>query len=575
CLEVARKCGLKSWEWCGGGGVEWRIGKRGLITADIQEASYCQEYLAKVAKHQRYLAGETGSDPDSPASKPPKIARKPKPTVPKAYPRPSVSKPISSTQAEPKSAPAKTQGKKRKLTTEISDKPSKAIKSRHGFSTPKSVDKSVAEDVPAKEPRVNEEEADVQRALEESMKNMYDVTRGPLPLVVIREPESGKYQLLPEVPGKGKAKLGLTDSEEETKEVVHGADAGGQGEGHARPDPGAQDEGHDGSKPDEQAESKGQAGPDRGNAEESQPMPSHVVHAGSDPYPKAQENLKLTVQEQVLLEEPASSSGTLSSLQHLTKDLSFGDLFFNDKPSEADNDKATAETEAKKWCRPESPKVHQQLKATAIETTTTTTTTSLPPPYQQQQSIRLDSHGARLYTLEQLDIPRQNRFRDLPSADMKEILHQRMWETDSYKSHEDHMQLYEALEKSMNHDNSEELAKDLAKVRKKKKSRESLKTPPGSPPHQPPPPPLPAGSSRASGSPAAFGSSQVPPPPPLPPSTNQESQSKGSAAPSSPKTAVSAEYQAWTTTDIRLRPSISLTPADLQMNEDMAPDEQA
>nr|GEW40299.1 hypothetical protein [Tanacetum cinerariifolium] len=254
-------------------------------------------------------------------------------------------------------------------------------------------------------------------------------------------------------------------------------------------------------------------------------------------YPKAQENLKLTVEEQVLLEEPASSSGTLSSLQHLTKDLSFGDLFFNDKPLEADNNKATAETKAEKWCRPESPKVHLQLKATATETTTTTTT-SLPPPYQQQQSI------VEAMMMKRIDIPRQvsksvnevvtnaidwamqapirNRFRDLPSADIKDILHQCMWETDSYKSHEDHMQLYEALEKSMNHDNSEELTKDLAEARKKKKSRESPKMPPGSPPHQPPPPPLPAGPSRASGSPAAFGSSQVLPPPPLPPSTNQE-----------------------------------------------------
>nr|GEY71317.1 hypothetical protein [Tanacetum cinerariifolium] len=33
--------------------------------------------------------------------------------------------------------------------------------------------------------------------------------------------------------------------------------------------------------------------------------------------------------------------------QHLAKDLSFGDLFFNDKPSEADNEKIIAETEAK------------------------------------------------------------------------------------------------------------------------------------------------------------------------------------------------------------------------------------
>nr|GFB26063.1 hypothetical protein [Tanacetum cinerariifolium] len=27
CLEVAGKCGLKSWEWCGGSGVDWRRGE--------------------------------------------------------------------------------------------------------------------------------------------------------------------------------------------------------------------------------------------------------------------------------------------------------------------------------------------------------------------------------------------------------------------------------------------------------------------------------------------------------------------------------------------------------------------
>nr|GEV45929.1 hypothetical protein [Tanacetum cinerariifolium] len=193
--------------------------------------------------------------------------------------------------------------------------------------------------------------------------------------------------------------------------------------------------------------------------------------------------------------------------------------------------------------RPESLKEHQQFKATTTNTTTTTTT--LSPPQAQQQSTaeammvkrigelehimanliqvnkdmeeRLDKHGARLFTLEQLDIPQQ--------ADMKEILHQRMWETESYKSHEDHMQLFEALEKSMNHDHSDELAQDFAEARKKKKkSRESPKTQHGSPSHQPPPPPPPAGPSGPPGAPGASGSSQVPPPPPPPPpsSTSQE-----------------------------------------------------
>nr|GEX88594.1 hypothetical protein [Tanacetum cinerariifolium] len=104
-----------------------------LITADIQGESYYQEYLAKLAKHQRYMAGETGSDPDSPAPKPTKTTKKSKPTAPKADPMPPVSKPASSKQPEPEPAPTKTQGKKCKLVIEISDKPSQARKSRPGL----------------------------------------------------------------------------------------------------------------------------------------------------------------------------------------------------------------------------------------------------------------------------------------------------------------------------------------------------------------------------------------------------------------------------------------------------------
>nr|GEV24079.1 retrovirus-related Pol polyprotein from transposon TNT 1-94 [Tanacetum cinerariifolium] len=380
-----------------------------LIIADIQEASYYQEYLENMAKHRKYLADKIGSDQDSPAPKPTKPTRKPKSTAPKAPRRPSVLTPVTSAQPAPTSAPAKPQEKKRKQATETSDKPPKAKKSKYGLigkkRSLKSVVASVAEDVLAMEPQVAAEDADLQKALEESMKTMYVAPRGPLPLVVIREPDSGKYQPLPEVPGKGKAKVteertstptrssghdkpsyaDLEQSErEESKKVMRGADEGGQGEGEgpAGPDPGAQaegqtgsdagikDEGQAGSNPDETSE--GQAGPDPGNAGAGvQSIPSHVVHAGSDPehmdldaadvlpqpsteqldegfiataYPKVQENLKLTVEEQVLLEDPASSSGALSSMKHLSKDISFGDLFFSDKPSEADNDKTTAET---------------------------------------------------------------------------------------------------------------------------------------------------------------------------------------------------------------------------------------
>nr|GEU52690.1 hypothetical protein [Tanacetum cinerariifolium] len=448
-----------------------------LITADIQEASYYQEYLANVAKHRRK--------------------------------------------------------KKRTL---------------------KSVAALVAGDAPAKEPQVAAEDADLQKALEESMKSMYDVPRGPLPPLVIRKPESGKYQPLLEPKKKSLAdqfifqrrtstpigssghdepsyaELGQSKREESEK-VVPGAEEEGQGEGEGqtRPDPGAQAEGQ----------------------------------TGSDDVLKMKARL-----DQTLI----------------------------DKPSEADNDKATAETKVESMVfvtiqqdmssippmmspiidltsRPESPKITRGWRRGWIAMGHVCTLKQLDIPHQVSKAVSEVVTEAVDWAMQ---APLRNRFRDLPKANMKEILHQRMWETESYKSHEDHMQLFEALEKSMNRDHSEELARDLAEARKKKKkSRESPKTPHGSPPYQPPPPPPPAGPSRALGAPGSYGSYQVPPPLPPPSSTNQKSQSKGSAAPSSSKTAASAEYQAWKTIDIRLRPSISLAPSDLEMDEDMGLDEQA
>nr|GEY54995.1 integrase, catalytic region, zinc finger, CCHC-type, peptidase aspartic, catalytic [Tanacetum cinerariifolium] len=395
-----------------------------LITADIREASYYQEYQENVAKHRGFLAGETGSTQDLPAPKPAKPARKPKSTTQKAHPKPSISTSVASTQPAPTSAPAKSQENKCKQATKTTDKPAKAKRIKHSISRKtrqprsslKSVGASEAEEVPAVEPRVADEESDYQNAVEESLKTTHAVHRCPLPTVVIREPELGKYQPPPEVPGKGKAKV----TEEQT----------------------------------------------------------------------ARRNLRRT--------HPGRSN-----------------------------------------------------------------------PSKQKHGGEVGQHRARLYTLEQLDIPQQvsiavsevvtdavdwamqaplrNRFRDLPEADMKEILYQHMWETESYKTHEDHSLLFEAFENSMNRDHSEELAQDLAEARKKKrKCRESPKTPPRSPP----PPPPPTGPSGPSEAPGAFGS-QVPPPPPPPPppSTSKDSPSKGSAAPSPSKTTASTEHQAWTTLD--------------------------
>ncbi|GJU93254.1 hypothetical protein Tco_1318010 [Tanacetum coccineum] len=106
-----------------------------------------------------------------------------------------------------------------------------------------------------------------------------------------------------------------------------------------------------------------------------------------------------------------------------------------------------------------------------------------------------------------------------------------MFEDNSYQAHEDHKNLYEALQKSLELDYSNQLLGDLDEARKKKrKKHDSLRTPSGSPPQPPSPPPL-AGASGDPCTSGASGSFLLPPPPP-PPSTgtSRGNQRQGSGA---------------------------------------------
>nr|GEY94870.1 hypothetical protein [Tanacetum cinerariifolium] len=140
------------------------------------------------------------------------------------------------------------------------------------------------------------------------------------------------------------------------------------------------------------------------------------------------------------------------------------------------------------------------MTTTKMTTTIMTTTTNfpLPPPLPQQStsnselvacvmkleqklvafeqnSKTLDNTtqnlGSRVFTLDIIDLPPKideavyesieevvhiafqaslrDRFRELLEADMREILHQRMFESGFYKSLPEHVALYEALEASM------------------------------------------------------------------------------------------------------------------------------
>ncbi|GKF23991.1 hypothetical protein Tco_0076313, partial [Tanacetum coccineum] len=212
-------------------------------------------------------------------------------------------------------------------------------------------------------------------------------------------------------------------------------------------------------------------------------------------------------------------TGTLFSLQNLEKDLSFTDQFFMEKPHEEESGKTNAETEVQSMV---SVPIHQdpssvplmttpvidlktmqsvsQLPTSTVTTSIITTTTSLPPPPQPRQSI--------IYLILAMQAPLQARFGDLPTVDMKEILQQRMFEDNSYKAHEVHNDLYEALQKSLELDYSNQRLADQEEARKKKrKKRAAPRTPSGSPPSLPPPSPPPAGISGAPGTSGASGSS--------------------------------------------------------------------
>ncbi|GJX91415.1 hypothetical protein Tco_0344741 [Tanacetum coccineum] len=583
-----------------------------LITDDIRRADYYDAYLKKVAKHQRYLAAKPVA-PKAATKKP-----QPAPTKPKEK-KPKQAKETTKATPPAKRAKAWKVAKKRPL------KKSQQL-----------VDEFVDEGIPLTEPGFGDLEADMQRAIEESLKDAHGAHRGPLPPVVFRETDTGKYQPLPEVEGKGKekvgaeqaarvllnlqtpkkkssteqyifqrrtsaptepsghdessslyAELGLTESDTESdKEVPPVVKSGAPDEGQAGPNPGIQDE--------------GQAGPNPGNDTVSQTLSTLGVHARpnleqtdaestdatSQPQPgqmdeeftataylNIQENLKLTVDDPVIPEEPASSTGTLATADTKAK-LMVSITIHQDTSVIPPMNSPVFDLVSV----PDSPTVHRPLPTTTA-VTTIMTTVPLPPQPQQvssdsillnrlgelEQHIanlvdanqaleeRLDKHGSRLYRLENQDIPNQvskavdeivmdavdwamhtplrERFRDLPEADMKEILPNRMWESKSYQTYEDHMSLYEALEKSMARDNRDQLLSDLAEVRKKKQKRQGLpKTPSGSPPHPPPPPPLPAGPSRTLRASSASGSSQSPPPPP-PLSNTQGGQSASTAAP--------------------------------------------
>nr|GEV12401.1 hypothetical protein [Tanacetum cinerariifolium] len=204
----------------------------------------------------------------------------------------------------------------------------------------------------------------------------------------------------------------------------------------------------------------------------------------STAYPNVQENLKLPSKDQVILEDPTSSTRTLSSLQNLDKELSFTNQFLMEKPHEEEQEKTNIEFESR-----------------------------------QQQLF----HHHHL---------NHSKAPDLPAIDMKEILQQQMFEDKSYEAHEDHKNLFDALEKSLECGYSNQLLTDLKATRQKKRKRRDLPRTPS-----------------------------------------------GKASSSSKTTALTLQSISWTTSDTRyestgVSAAQESSPIDFMINDDSIPDEQ-
>ncbi|GKA77203.1 retrovirus-related pol polyprotein from transposon TNT 1-94 [Tanacetum coccineum] len=195
------------------------------------------------------------------------------------------------------------------------------------------VDEVVDEGVLEKEPAHDDEEANLQRALELSLKEQRERTQEPARPVVIREPDSGRIQPLPEVQGNGKEKVAEEQVAHDlltlqTPKPKNPADQFTFQRCTPMP-----------TEPSEHVDSPSlDAELSLTNSETELDEEVPVIKAGDQDKGQAGPNL-------VILKEPASSTGTLSSLQNLDKDLSFTDQFFVEKPQEEEPGKTNAEAE--------------------------------------------------------------------------------------------------------------------------------------------------------------------------------------------------------------------------------------
>ncbi|GKD58079.1 hypothetical protein Tco_1295588 [Tanacetum coccineum] len=110
--------------------------------------------------------------------------------------------------------------------------------------------------------------------------------------------------------------------------------------------------------------------------------------------PKVHENLKLKTDEHVILENPESSSVTLSSMKNLDETDNFGDQFLNDKPTEDDQEKTNVVDETDSII----PDPSHQTNTSAPPVTTPVINISSPKPSSQVNAPPINTEATIIIT---------------------------------------------------------------------------------------------------------------------------------------------------------------------------------
>ncbi|GJX11862.1 hypothetical protein Tco_0201721 [Tanacetum coccineum] len=403
-----------------------------LITEAIRNSSYYQQYLEMVARKPTAKVGgqkKTSSKADKPTP---------------------VMKPASAKQTKPVKEKSTKPAPSKKANN------GKVLKVRKAKSSLQLVDEEDEETQPAHEPQIEDDEYNLQRGIQMSLEPF----QAPVDGVVVREPASGVTRSLPVVEGKGKA----IATNEQTL-VTEEASTGPSAEPH---DDTSANVVRDKEKSNSEDEDQAGSNPGQGHVALAgpNPEPMHEVFVATV-CPQVHESLKHTDKEHVHIENPLSSFGTLSSMKNLDDAFTYGDQFLNDKPTEEEPDKANVETEVESMVCANFEKRHKAQDKTVQALSSKVFTLENHDLYSKidkhiNEVIKEAVHNA-------YQAPIHERFRDLSEFEMKEILRDRMFESGSYKSHPEHITLYEALEASMDHENKEEFNAEMAKSHKRRR----------------------------------------------------------------------------------------------------------